>query len=393
MGNSTCNISSAAETRLTESGLTPEEEEKIEKKFGDCSLDNFINIWDSTGAPRYWGVALHQVLCELGGNEGTDYALAFCIGVRKVVGNVGDVIALIEAMFPPELVVDGISARVCFTYWISGGRDDFPRHVCFENVRDIISTRVRYGLRKLFFDEACLNYTACCEGSVLENVWALSLQFESTEWDLLYSTSRDGRSYAKLVGNIQMYDAPSIMVIKTSIGPVLGAVCFGAWNDMGGHYNAVDAFLFIDRPNFRLCRSTSKSPNLVYFNQRNKYAPTGIGFGGQVSCPRLWVDSNFDGHYLQNDAAFESAVLEEGDDFQVSFSVHELEVWGLGGPEAYEKQQDQLGFTKELRMQRRKVDRARFAESGFDRDIFLGKTFGMASEARAEVEEHRKEES
>jgi len=77
----------------------------------------------------------------------------------------------------------------------------------------------------------------------------------------------------------------------------------------------------------------------------------------------------------------------------VSFSVHELEVWGLGGPEAYEKQQDQLGFTKELRMQRRKVDRARFAESGFDRDIFLGKTFGMAAEARAEVDEHRKEES
>eukprot|EP00397_Hematodinium_sp_SG-2012_P029529 GEMP01031205.1.p1 GENE.GEMP01031205.1~~GEMP01031205.1.p1 ORF type:complete len:402 (+),score=77.12 GEMP01031205.1:96-1301(+) len=383
---------------ITESGLTAVEERTLVEKFGGCSADEFLTEWNTTGAPRWWGIALYQAFTEIGDSAQNDSLNSigdrpsFFRGVRRTVGNVGDVVTLVEKMFPDALThEDGqVADRVGFVYWISGGSGEVPRNVTFDSVRDVIAWRVRSGLRKLLFDEPFTRYQNC-ESRAMDNTWALSLQFEPMEWDRLYCSTADGRSFARLVGNIQMYDAPSLLVIRTDAGAVLGAVNFQSWEDLGGQYSSADAFLFTDRPTFRIMRATGKSHNSVYLNQRNKYAPIGIGFGGQSSCPRLWIDSNFDGHFLQSDATFERGTINDDDDFQVSFAVQNMEVWGLGGPEALEKQQDLLGFKKELKQQRRKVDRALFAESAFDREMFLGKTFGMSEEGRAKVDEYRKE--
>lgn len=395
MGNTLWSTDTDPEGALTPSGLTVDDEEKLKEKFGHCTLEEFIEVWNKTGAPKWWGVAMYQALMTLGstgrnGKANKEQA-AFFAGVRRAVGHCGCSVLLVETMFPEDLTQeeDKVHSRLAFSYWVTCGDGHFPRNVTFDKVRDVLSIRLRAGVRNILFDEPCTKYLQC-ENSVLKKSWALGLQFDSTDWDQLYCSKRHGRSFARLIANIQMYEAPSVLVLRTDKGAVLGAVNFENWDDMGGQYSSAAAFLFIDQPAFSVLAATGKSTNMVYVNQRNKYAPIGIGFGGQSSCPRLWIDANFDGHFLQSDAAYEKGTINEGDEYQVSFSVHGLEVWGLGGIEALEKQQDQQGFRNDLKMQRRKVDRARMAEGGMG-EILFEKTFAMADEARAEVEAHRRE--
>ncbi len=57
------------------------------------------------------------------------------------------------------------------------------------------------------------------------------------------------------------------------------------------------------------------------------------------------------------------------------------QIWGLGGDASRQAQKGFRNETAELINKARKVDKAQFAGNDFDREMFLGKTFGHGADA------------
>jgi len=374
------------------------DEQALASRFGECGLEEFLEGWD-TAFPRWWAITMYHVLTGTDGIPMSDaQAVAmtrsekqiFFRGVKKAVGADEYVLEVFERMFPEDLMLDDVNCRLAFAYWATGATGSPPgTFVLYKTIRRALPGPVRSGFRKLLFNEPFLSASSVIESQILDDSWALSMAFGIGHWDRLFSSVADGRSFSRLVASIQWYGGPTLLVFSTDTGSVLGGVNSGPWEDLGGRYSQASATLFVYKPTFRLFPSTGKSENFAYLNQKNKYAPIGIAFGGQSSCPRLWMDQELDGHFLESDATFVAGKIKEDDEFQVSFKVEYVEMWGLGGPDALENQERRKNIQSDLRLQRRMVDRTRFAGNEFDREHLLGGAFGMADAAKAEVDKHR----
>ncbi|KFH15476.1 TLD protein [Toxoplasma gondii MAS] len=132
-----------------------------------------------------------------------------------------------------------------------------------------------------------------------------------TPWHRLYSSWKQGASFNRICSSVFFYDAPTVLVIKTKHGPVLGAMISTEWKD-GGHVYMGDAncFLFSLEPQFQIIRPSGLGRNFVYINVKNQFYPRGIGFGGQPGCFRLWLDDEFQNCYCtKSDATYGPGVL------------------------------------------------------------------------------------
>lgn len=119
------------------------------------------------------------------------------------------------------------------------------------------------------------------------------------------------------------------------------------------------------QPNFMYCNSYARSKG--YDQQAH-----GIGFGGTIDQPRLFLAETFD--YNDNYAGTQDVTYENGPFLPVTesgtypknFEVEALEVWGVGGDEVV---QQALGAQSKARSIRdegirraKKVDRAAFLD-------------------------------
>ncbi|CAK9068107.1 unnamed protein product [Durusdinium trenchii] len=160
--------------------------------------------------------------------------------------------------------------------------------------------------------------------------------WESEAWQPLYRDWCDGRSFNALLKGALFYDGPALLLLQTPEGHVLGGLST-VWSDNNGKFaGSTECWLFALQPSLAVCKSTSSSGNYFYLNSRNKYAPRGVGFGGQQNFFRLWVDADLEECYvLESDATYSSGWLlpSAGDRLQTPFQVAVLEVWGCGGPE------------------------------------------------------------
>lgn len=64
-----------------------------------------------------------------------------------------------------------------------------------------------------------------------------------------------------------------------------------------------------------------------------------------------------------------------------AFALDSAEVWGLGGEDAAAAQQEHRAQAQAQVERARKVDRGKFLESDFDKEMFFGKTFGGSNGA------------
>jgi len=176
-------------------------------------------------------------------------------------------------------------------------------------------------------------------------------------------------------------------LIKTTKGEVFGALST-VWADGNGRYlGSAECFLFSLAPMPSVFRSSSRSGNYVYLNARNKFEPQGLGFGGQPKFFRLWIDASFEECYaLESDATYAGGPLLPAEGLQTPFSIAYLEVWGCGGDEALEAQNQQRDRDQNQRDKARKVDTAKLLENDFDREMFLGNTFKGSAESREVVD-------
>jgi hypothetical protein len=60
--------------------------------------------------------------------------------------------------------------------------------------------------------------------------------------------------------------------------------------------------------------------------------------------------------------------------------ISKIEVYGLGGVEALEAQQEHRRILQKLRDKKKTVDKKAFLESDFDKEFLLGNTFGHKKE-------------
>lgn len=127
--------------------------------------------------------------------------------------------------------------------------------------------------------------------------WQLSLlPFRATpaQWTRLYADGAHGDGANAFYRCVGMYAAPTVLLVRTVAGDVLGAHCDATWeNSASSFFGSTGCFLFALEPEAALFESTPQyGRNFMYFHlPTGKGTPEGIGAGGQMGAFRLTLDS------------------------------------------------------------------------------------------------------
>ena len=240
----------------------------------------------------------------------------------------------------------------------------------------------------------------------------------------LYATNIDGRSFERVAEQILGYDGPTLILIKTERNEVLGMYANSQWKDSNRGTGSRSNFLFSLEPRLHICRARpgrpapapapaaapaaaagprgrggaggaggaggggAYEPPLQWFNLRGYGLPHGLGAGGggpissgsKGSDFRLFVSDSLEGGVACSSCTtFEPGALLGTGSMGFQFKLAELEIWGVGGDEAWTKglagREMARGVRFEHIQRARKVDKAAFLESSFDREMLLGQTF------------------
>lgn len=193
------------------------------------------------------------------------------------------------------------------------------------------------------------------------------------KWYRLYSGAEDGWTFQKLEHAIMGFDGPTLLVIKASSKQqqetvTLGAYTAAKWErNKRDFFGLSDCFLFQLVPTLRVLKSLPKmgtrGGHYMYFHSttnthnvnplKKDELAEGLGFGGTVRHPRLFVDC----HLEECRASSQDTSFEEGhigvtplaDPFSSAFSpsggastssklhIESLEVYAVGDYETMKK--------------------------------------------------------
>ncbi|KDO25693.1 hypothetical protein SPRG_08992 [Saprolegnia parasitica CBS 223.65] len=203
-----------------------------------------------------------------------------------------------------------------------------------------------------------------------------SMQLQDT-WDRLYTSTQDGLSFNRLCYHLLGYAGPTLIVCTAMDGATFGAYCDTPWKDQSKFFGGPGCFLYRLCPNLLVCPSAGGT-NFMYFNTKGVALPRGLGLGGTTSKCRLFFDEDLDDCYT----ALKCNTFAPGSlSLRSSFQIQTLEIWGCGGAASRQAQKGYRADTADLINKARKVDKAQFVSNGFDREMFLGKTFGHGTDA------------
>jgi len=152
----------------------------------------------------------------------------------------------------------------------------------------------------------------------------------------------DGRSFNRLEWSLLGYSGPTLLAVKTTSGETIGAFATAPWKDHKDFYGTADSFLVQLVPKLEVRRPAGRGQNFMYLHSTDMHSamdplhdglPHGIGFGGTLTKPRLFIPMSFEhcsADFLDN--TFESGNLLPKDALE-TFEIQCLEVWGVGGDE------------------------------------------------------------
>lgn len=232
-----------------------------------------------------------------------------------------------------------------------------------------------------FFESARspLLFTFGCFSSALEGAYFR-----------LYTSDQDGLSFNRLLNALLGYNGPTLVIIRSTTGGVFGAFTASQWKESKDFYGLTDCFLYQMSPKTAVYRPTEGTQrHFMYCNPEarskgyDKQAH-GLGFGGTVDQPRLFLAENFDDNVaLSADLTFENGPLlpprEDGVVSQTGqFLIDSLEVWGVGGDDIVQQAlsaRDKVRAHKDEGIRRaRKVDKAQFLDD-FRSGVIASKAF------------------
>ena len=185
------------------------------------------------------------------------------------------------------------------------------------------------------------------------------------------------------------YAGPTLIIIQSGTS-IFGAFTVSPWKESKEYYGNHDCFLYQLAPKMAVYRPTGNAQNFMYCNSfaRSRgydQQAHGIGFGGTVDQPRLFLAESFDNcRAAPQDMTFESGRLLD-ENKGSTFEIDTLEVWGVGGTEVV---QEALGARSRQRdiknaaiQNARKVDKAQFLDD-FRSGLIESKAFQHRDQIR-----------
>lgn len=192
----------------------------------------------------------------------------------------------------------------------------------------------------------------------------------------LYTSDSDGMSFNRLQNALLGYSGPTLIMIRAVSSPkpnIFGAFTSSPWKESKDFYGNSDCFLFQLAPRTALYRPTGNGTAFMYCNSHARsrgydQQAHGIGFGGTVDQPRLFLSESSledNGIAASRDVTFEHGTLL-AHSTSTRFTLECLEVWGVGGTEVVEHA---LSARSQARAQKaetirkcRQVDKAQFLD-------------------------------
>lgn len=183
---------------------------------------------------------------------------------------------------------------------------------------------------------------------------------------------------------------------------MFGAFTASSWKESKDFYGNSDCFLFQLMPTMAVYRPTGTNSNFMYCNSfarsrgYDKQAH-GIGFGGTVNEPRLFIAESWDSCIASaRDLTFENGALLTSKSNR--FTLEAMEVWGVGGEEVVATALGHRAKARDVKdaaiRKARKVDKAAFLDD-FRSGLISSKAFAHRQQARgradADFEDHDKE--
>lgn len=174
----------------------------------------------------------------------------------------------------------------------------------------------------------------------------LSLSFMAStfggKWHRLYSSDADGFSFNRLEWALLGYTGPTVTLIKTTKKSVLGAYTTVPWKDSKDFSVDFGSFLFQLEPNVCVFPPEGGEENMAYLHTSNRSplmpddgsdVPRGLGFGGSLNQPRLFIPESLDGCT----AGFFDKTYQTGsllpEDALEKFDISVIEIWSVNGGE------------------------------------------------------------
>ena len=144
------------------------------------------------------------------------------------------------------------------------------------------------------------------------------------EWRFLYSTKTHGSDFGTFFGAIE-YQGPTILVICTTDGAMIGAFASTSWCDTdGGWTGNGDSYIFGCKPKMAIFYATGKDDNILSLDRSS-----GLGLGGRNGRFGLGLDTSLQsGTYHEDIDTFDLPTNLPG--IEQNFEVAHIEVWGLG---------------------------------------------------------------
>ena len=121
---------------------------------------------------------------------------------------------------------------------------------------------------------------------------------------LLYASAAHGLSLNRFVHHTAGYSGPTLLVVATDRGELLGAHIDSPLKPSDAYFGGAGCFLFSLAPNFHVYRPTGLAKNFAFFNppltgtMRGAHygaasaAPQALAFGGQTSRFRLALEDD-----------------------------------------------------------------------------------------------------
>jgi hypothetical protein len=217
-------------------------------------------------------------------------------------------------------------------------------------------------------------------------------------WYRLYTSSHDGLSFNRLQNSLLGYAGPTLIIIRATNGGIFGAFTASAWKETKDFYGSSDCFLYQLIPMTAVYRPSGGGTNFMYCNSEARSRgydaqAHGIGFGGDVHKPRLFISETFENCIaLSQDMTFQHGLLlpkTPNGGMQRSFDIDSLEVWGVGGDdvvaEALGARFRQREITEANLRKARKVDKAAFLDD-FRGGLIESKAFAYRDQIRGRAD-------
>lgn len=150
------------------------------------------------------------------------------------------------------------------------------------------------------------------------------------QWHNLYSFEFHGHSMNRLQYSILGYSGPTVVVIETEQGHILGGFFSTRWKKSKEFYGDSNAFLFQLSPTLTIFTPCGHGSNFICIQD-------GLGFGGTKDMPRLFIPASMEACTAGViDKTFHEGSLLPGEALE-KFNIKSLEIWGCGGEDAIKK--------------------------------------------------------